>query len=826
MSVSISKQVKNYYKDLETCKKQFSKYFTVGDYHLKVLIARKTLTLEMDVEGMSRPRMKLKDVEFLYPVGSDYVKMFRAKFSRFKDIVTIKVATLIMTDPKSYYPFMSCLKEAILLSSKDLPEHVLSSKGYFLTRRRTYKFWEIEIDLVIMYADHDLTLLDLIRARSMNNQPWDINKIDTFINSFKQMFTILQSSINCKIFYPNPLNIVYSKAKDKFLLCNLQNSYLEKEIAEIKKKVENIDPEVPNIFSPNLEIAKIFPEFKKLYLSKNTDSFNLETIEYSLSIVSLQILEIYLSKNDKQAHKDLQSLLAQKTSEEKIDQNLLRKSINKSQIGNKLADKLRASLSNAQSKKEKLFSNNDGRELLESEEPIPKNPSEIKIINFWKNKLRNLEPDYNYMKEFYQARIFLLWGNPKKAVMGVRKSIQDYTKVEKPELVKWVSLLRFLINCLKKINLRKEAKEYSRALIKCINEGFNSKEFHPIWGKLEILSLRSILEPPQKLLDSRKDWGLPESIESCFCFYLYTLMLEDPQRLYQELIPFSKDNVLEHCRYLNYKLVVELCVLSNHSTKKEFINFIQAEKLGQTKSLCYFNNLGIVGFCSGDKQVFNKSFLNFKKIFENLTENKNSKKLKFTVEILNNFAVMILEKSGGSQSERKQALKYFNAALNYINRIINTTHRSELSVLNNIAILECLNGNYPEAKETIMNLYKKIKHESQKKPVYLLNLAKILHKNNDLNQANKILQKINMLLRSNQQNVYFDTKILRKIYLLTALNNFKLKRYDEALEYLSYFKDLVDGGPENIVENARIDRIEGMIYIGMKDYRKASKILE
>ena len=53
--------------------------------------------------------------------------------------------------------------------------------------------------------------------------------------------------------------------------------------------------------------------------------------------------------------------------------------------------------------------------------------SEIKAINSWKKITRNLKPEENYKKEYYQAEFLLLAGNYEKAINYVRSAIQDFT---------------------------------------------------------------------------------------------------------------------------------------------------------------------------------------------------------------------------------------------------------------------------------------------------------------------------------------------------------------------------------------------------------------
>ena len=95
--------------------------------------------------------------------------------------------------------------------------------GYYFVKRKTLDFWNIQIDLVILYEDHDVTLLDLMRARKLDQKAWPDTQIDYLIETFSSHYSQLESLTGCKILFLNSLNMLYSKAKDSFFLGNLQN---------------------------------------------------------------------------------------------------------------------------------------------------------------------------------------------------------------------------------------------------------------------------------------------------------------------------------------------------------------------------------------------------------------------------------------------------------------------------------------------------------------------------------------------------------------------------------------------------------------------------
>jgi hypothetical protein len=74
--------------------KNFNKYFKVLDHFLEVKVAGKRVRIKMDIEGKSDNRLVIKETEFLYPVGSDYCKMFRVIEKKTKQIFTAKRVTI------------------------------------------------------------------------------------------------------------------------------------------------------------------------------------------------------------------------------------------------------------------------------------------------------------------------------------------------------------------------------------------------------------------------------------------------------------------------------------------------------------------------------------------------------------------------------------------------------------------------------------------------------------------------------------------------------------------------------------------------------------
>ena len=138
-----------------------------------------------------------------------------------------------------------------------------------------------------------------------------------------------------------------------------------------------------------------------------------------------------------------------------------------------------------------------------------------------------------------------------------------------------------------------------------------------------------------------------------------------------------------------------------------------------------------------------------------------SHKLKSTdlLDQLNNIAVFeYLQSSSDSSQGQREApgarnpasqnssldtcIGILNEARNILQNSNCSNSRSELSILNNLAIFEFLNKNYTQACDLIIKMYTKVKDKAQKKPTQIINLATILSKSGKLEKADAIIQKV------------------------------------------------------------------------------------
>ena len=138
------------------------------DYFIEITIGGKKIRIEMYIEGVSENILEFKETEFMYPVGSQHSKMFRVIEKNTKRISTCKRVTLKLMDPSTYQVFLSAVKEAQFLSSQGSKNpNLLKLRGYYFLKRKMFEFWNVQVELIMLYEDHDICLLDLMRARKL-----------------------------------------------------------------------------------------------------------------------------------------------------------------------------------------------------------------------------------------------------------------------------------------------------------------------------------------------------------------------------------------------------------------------------------------------------------------------------------------------------------------------------------------------------------------------------------------------------------------------------------------------------------------------------------
>ena len=49
-----------------------------------------------------------------------------------------------------------------------------------------FEFWNVQVELIMLYEDHDVCLLDLMRARKMQKMPWPVDQAEVMLNKFSK----------------------------------------------------------------------------------------------------------------------------------------------------------------------------------------------------------------------------------------------------------------------------------------------------------------------------------------------------------------------------------------------------------------------------------------------------------------------------------------------------------------------------------------------------------------------------------------------------------------------------------------------------------------
>jgi len=497
-------------------KREFDKYFRVMHNFLEVVVSGRAVTLEAEPESTTVTRLNLKHAEFLYPVGGPNIRMFRVAEENPSNIYTIKICSLLLSDLSTYQPFIGCVKEAMLLSkAKTSGGDVLGLRGYFLVARRTFRFWDLHYDLVLLLEDHDLTLLDIIRARKHGKLPWPKEYVEPLLKKMVSIAEEAEKAMDCKLFYFNPINIVYSKAAKKFMLANLNNVWLSSEWNKLKSISQGRGA------APNALFQQIFPDLAALYTSPNHNNISDQTCPYSISIMGMQMAEVSLGNEE--AGKELFGML-----EDKMRGNLDTKSMRASQalqrslggFGSRLLESM------ATDKVPKFESKPDKEAQVEIE---------LKPVNHWKEILRGLSADYSHVKYLREAHLFLVAGNAKKAVTSCKKAIEEFTRVKDLDVLDWIDLLGFLVNAFMRINVQDQAKLHAQSLAHYMEKAVRIGRFPAQLAKADTLALRSLSDDPISILQDRDSWGLSSTLSQSVSYYLYYLGLESPDKLLQYL---------------------------------------------------------------------------------------------------------------------------------------------------------------------------------------------------------------------------------------------------------------------------------------------------
>lgn len=209
-------------------------------------------------------------------------------------------------------------------------------------------------------------------------------------------------------------------------------------------------------------------------------------------------------------------------------------------------------------------------------------------------------------------------------------------------------------------------------------------------------------------------------------------------------------------------------------------------------------------------------------------ELEKNPKTNFTVdqpaEVFNNLAVFYSMKAGEYLPLSQQL---FQKAEWAVRKSKHTTHRSLMTVLNNLAIYYYTQKNQAESRRISEELFGIVsKNTSGKKPIYLINIATLMHKRGDLEGAEKILDGLKTLAESEEGVQYFDLDNIRRIFLLSSLNYAKLGKLSQFESDMNSYKALLPPIEEDVIAHNKANRMLaiGLLKLGQVD--RARKILE
>lgn len=237
----------------------------------------------------------------------------------------------------------------------------------------------------------------------------------------------------------------------------------------------------------------------------------------------------------------------------------------------------------------------------------------------------------------------------------------------------------------------------------------------------------------------------------------------------------------------------------------------------------YRSNLAIAYYIVGD---FAESIKIADRIVGDVEEieakSKHALAVEKPAEVFNNLAIFYMMK-GWEYRDKSEEL--FRATEKAIRQVKHTAHKSMLTILNNLMIF-FFTKKMPECKAITDELHQKIKKSQIKKPLYLINIAAVNYKSGDHESVKKITEALKKLAESDEGIHYFDLDNLKRIFLLSSLNNIKLRRLEEFERDMANYKSLLPPPEDDPLQAAKAERMHaiGLIKFGQVD--RAKRMLE
>lgn len=767
--------------------KEFQRYFQVSEYYLDINLFGHKLRVEQDNDGRVAKQYRFRYAEYQYSVGSQYVKMFRSQEENTGKIHSIKIATLQFSKPETYFSFLSCIKEAMLQNQLDkMSSHLLGLEGYFFRRKKSQKFWETEIQLVMILDDHDMTLQDLMRARRALGNPWTQEQILQIITNIQTMIDYVEENAGVGIVGANPLNIQYSKRKDSLILGNLQNILSGRELKQINsEKFSNHElNKIEKFFN------RVFPDVKDLYENKDT-TIKESNSNYSVSIIAQQMAEILFNhestiNNKEEFEKNMKNLatkhtninellhmLSQKYKGEHVKFGYLSVMGGRESFNDNLVNSLRISIAkNTKPFKSVNLSNPNSTTKI----------SEVNTSNGWKKLQRNLEPNFDWKKKLYESEFFESFGRNRSSLESCRHVIQVYNKVEQLDKKSWALILEKLVEYFLSNDQKDDASNHAKTILGLIETGPTMESMIYSLSIATIVNLSFSLKNHSSIKDK-----LSPTLQKSSLGYIQNQHF----RQNEDLLKSDSINATisqDPCQFNRRNLEFLTKGYSNFAIEQINSNFdsIDSKVSNEIKRQIFKNNSAVANFASGKVGIANSIMSEIEAPSKKIFETDKYRKMDI-VDINNNIAVFAL-----GQTDYTLGIKQLKINQDLARELVCTSHKSLLVLTNNLAVAYYQKGDYNNSQMIIKLLFSNFREKwvigKHTNPAYVLNYIMILTKNDILTDAKTMNKKLVEFIENNNVATDFKIKVIRHSVIMYS----KLGKGPKALYFIGRYYELAN----------------------------------
>jgi len=257
------------------------------------------------------------------------------------------------------------------------------------------------------------------------------------------------------------------------------------------------------------------------------------------------------------------------------------------------------------------------------------------------------------------------------------------------------------------------------------------------------------------------------------------------------------------------------------------LNFTDGSSLPPRKKILFLSNLSIAYYILGDfveaVKLADVVVNSLNELEAGQASNKSPAIVDQPVEVLNNLAVFNLMRGGEYLT---QSTRLFIAAEKAARLCRHTSHRSLLTLLNNLCVYAYAKKDMAELKTFCRELNSLLQKDPKKKPIYLINLASLYHKQGELQETEEILTLLKTLVDSEEGVNYFDLESIKRIFLLSSLNNIKLKKLSAFEQDMKNYKSLLPSPEEDPLAWPKAERMHAIGLIKFGQVEKAKRMLD